>query len=497
MADIVGTRFGVLGRELSLAVLYTVELTAREGVDALDRADRRVHAGIADALVPAETPGQRWRMLLESLFPTSTMLIDRHTPPPVELGDLDGDPAHERIIRKILTAAAAFLLAESTTLEDTLSMHAMVDTVEESVNAELDELLQTAAAASATLLEHAENGTWRTLLPPLQAAGDSAERTAVQAAAAPRRTVAIGMWLSASGAGKTFSHSVAWTLVRELERARAAGRIPEVWALGPDLSLASRLGELLGELTEHDEARRDLRLPLRVHYVLPERDPGLVTPKPAGGGMAYIDLPGFRVVDGQSRVEALRTCLIAARRERGVPLDRLIVAGAEHDTAPGADRTALLGGEVEADVLGLTGCEVTLAGRHTRESLRFWQEQFAAAGARQLSIVGDVRRRGIGRLRRAVIFSASTTWNIATGATASWSTTARAALLMAVCTVGAVLTILALGYAELNGYALLLVLIGFAGMTLTNLRPRPRDNARISTRRSMLLPVRQREDTTV
>lgn len=491
MADRIGTRFGVLGREWSLAVLYAAELTAREGVDALDRANRRVHAGTADGLAPAETPGQRWRMLLESLFPTSTMLIDRHTPPPVELGDLDGDPAQERIIRKVLTAAAAFLLAEITVLEDTIGMRAMVEEIEETVSAELDELLQTAAAASAALLQHAENSTWRTLLPPPVPAPTGA------AASVAARTVAIGMW-GAGGTGKTtFLCSLSWALLqREISAVRAAGGVPEVWVLGPDPITAS----LLSELAEHEAARCDARPPLRVHYVWgdsPGHQPGPRVPKPVDGGLVYIDMPGLGVVDGQNRVEALRTCLVAAHSERGVPLDRLIVAGAEHGTAAGPHRITCLDEGIGASSLGLAGCEVTLAGSHTRESLRFWEEQFAAAGARQLSVVGDVRRRGIGGLRRAVTGGATATWNTAAGATASWPTTARAALLMAVCTVGAVVTILALGYAELNGYALLLVLIGVAGMTLTNFRPRWHDTAWFSGRRSTLLSARQREDTTV
>ncbi len=494
-------------------MLYTVELTAREGVDALDRAHRRVHAGTADGPTPADTPGRRWRMLLESLFPTSTMLIDRYAPPPVELSDLDGDPAQERIVRKVLTAAAAFLLAESTTLEDTASMQMFIsyDTTTSVASpdaelAELDELLQTAATTSATLLDHAEHGSWRDLLTSFQRAPQrtlasepfvaAAAKAAddAQCAAARPRVLRIGMISVGSTVnGKTLT--LQWQLLQQMmAQARITDRTPEIYALSTDTCTTSLLRHLLDRLAHHGGTRP------RVRYLLPPDSPAggadLATLQLSTGALTFLDMPSLATADGSSRAETLRTYLTAIRSVSTAALDRLIVAGLEDEiAAPGRAGAPDLHEEPTAGLPGLKGCEVILFGRPaSRAAMRFWQDQFTAAGAGRLTIAGD-QRRGAGRLGRVVADSAN--WVTTPAATASWSTTVRAALLLAIGIVGAVATILALGHAELNGYGLLLALIGVGGVVAGNFRHPLHDRAWFPSRRSVPLSSRPREDSPV
>jgi hypothetical protein len=517
VADQIATRFGVLGRELSLAVLHTVELTAREGVDALDRADRRLRGGTAIDLAPAEAPGQRWRALLESLFPAATFLVGRHIPPPPGLSELESEPGEERVIRKVITAAAAFLLAQSTTLEDTCGLRAMVHEPAENETTDLDELLQVAATASAVLLDHAKDGTWRVLLASFQrprrpesaqralrhgpvarhsGVGNGAEAAAAEVrerATQAARVTTIG-YFGAFSTGKSTLLDVLAVLNREIDEAFATDRIPEIYAFSDGL-----LETLLRQRAAHGA-----RAP-RVRYLHPLDRP----PHPAGlaeacpGGLQVVELPGLGsvpethgnhgVLGGQ-----LRDYLAAVQRSSTTSLDRLIVADAGEATEPHLPARLVPAAEHSDDgtvprLPGLRGCEVILvpAVPPSRRSLRSWRLLFDAAGARRLTVVaGDSNPRG----SRSTAPPGGTTSAVAAvaGAMSTWSSTVRAALLLATCAVGIGFTILALGYADLNGYALILALSGLAAVLL-NTRPPWRHRPWMSQRRSGAPPI-HRED---
>jgi hypothetical protein len=170
MADQIATRYGILDRKLSHAALQTIVLTTANAITMLDEAHRLVRLlGVPDTHAGHQTPRQRWEQLLRNLFPTSILLVDPYGSASPDLVNLPaGSDDDERVVHRLLTAAAAFLLAETTTLEDAidLSQH-WASPDQAGLNVGLDtaeKILSRPTRASRTLLDYAESGRWRDLL---------------------------------------------------------------------------------------------------------------------------------------------------------------------------------------------------------------------------------------------------------------------------------------------------------------------------------------------
>ena len=170
MADQIATRYGILDRKLSHAALQTIVLTTADAINVLDEAHQWLRRmGVPDTHADHQTPRQRWEQLLRNLFPASIILVDPHGSASPDLVNLPADSDDdERAVRRLLNAAAAFLLAETTTLGDAveLSQH-WADPGPAGPDDGLDpteKILSRATRASRTLLDHAESGRWRDLL---------------------------------------------------------------------------------------------------------------------------------------------------------------------------------------------------------------------------------------------------------------------------------------------------------------------------------------------
>ena len=165
MADRIATRYGALGWELSHAVIQTMALAARDGVRALDETHRRLELLRSPDEPAPPPPSRRWREdLMRDLFPTATVVVDVNASPSPRWLELHADEAAERTIRRLLTAAASWLLAEASTLEERAHFWGAVAALSEEDADRLDNLLEAVMTAGGVLLEHAEAGRWRSLL---------------------------------------------------------------------------------------------------------------------------------------------------------------------------------------------------------------------------------------------------------------------------------------------------------------------------------------------
>lgn len=167
MSDLVATRYGVLGRALSVAALQTIVLTSRNAVNALSNACLRF--ALVDTLPPGHSGPSlgRWQELLGNLFPAEILVVDSGGAPSPDLLELRATEAEEHAIRRLLAAAAAFLLSESAIVGEAVALidgaaaePAERDRLAEAVTSQA----QLASAASDVLLGHAEAGSWRALL---------------------------------------------------------------------------------------------------------------------------------------------------------------------------------------------------------------------------------------------------------------------------------------------------------------------------------------------
>lgn len=167
MSDLVATRYGVLGRTLSVAVLQTIVLTSRDAVNALN------NLCLGSLLVDTLPPGHdspvsgKWQELLGNLFPAEILVLDSSGVPSSDLLELPATDAEERAIRRLLAAAAAFLLSESAIVEEAVSLvdeSATDPAVRGRVVQAVRVQAQLVSAASDALLDHAEAGSWRALL---------------------------------------------------------------------------------------------------------------------------------------------------------------------------------------------------------------------------------------------------------------------------------------------------------------------------------------------
>ncbi|MFJ1766112.1 hypothetical protein ACIOD2_37685 [Amycolatopsis sp. NPDC088138] len=182
MADQIMTRFGALDRELAEAVLHTMILVARDGVQALDD----VHRRLEHTLVPDEPalPGERWQLLLGELFRIRVRYSDLAAAVAGRPPDVAGDERSAQVVGRLVGAAGAFLTAESLGFEERLERlvpPAFRDAIEpegmdlETVRLRL--LLDQASTTADEVLDHAGPQGWLSLieryLVPAQSRADS------------------------------------------------------------------------------------------------------------------------------------------------------------------------------------------------------------------------------------------------------------------------------------------------------------------------------------
>ncbi|MFC0435032.1 ThiF family adenylyltransferase [Kutzneria buriramensis] len=166
MSDQVATRYGVLGRDLSIAVLQVIVLASRDAVNALN--DVCLHAARVDALPPGykSSPLSRWQEFLGNLFPTEILIVDgAGSPSPclVELPETETE-TEQRAIRRLLGAAAAFLVSVSARVDEVWALAEATMAAHAAFAREARSQARLATAASDLLLDHAEAGSWRALL---------------------------------------------------------------------------------------------------------------------------------------------------------------------------------------------------------------------------------------------------------------------------------------------------------------------------------------------
>ncbi|VVJ20478.1 Uncharacterised protein [Amycolatopsis camponoti] len=431
MADPIATRNGILGEELSRAVLQTIALTARGGVSALDRVRRRLEArGVPTGFAP-EPPSRQWQELLSNLFPTM-VLLNPAGPPSPDLVFAASDGGAERTVRKLLTAAASFLLAQSTALEENLDYCHTVELVNEHEADELQELLGAAVSGSCTLLDAAENGGWRGLLAshlpgrvatvrsPGWVGAPSAETAALVADMLERQpqVVLVGV----VGVGHAAKSVRALAILDYLvDQAARDGHDAEIVALHrdqPALEAWALARERRGELAP------------QLRYAAAE---------PPAQGDLLEDL--FRDVQHLA-------CTI---NRTGRPPNQLLVV-TPGDTSqlsarpPGWARSWdwLQNWDVLPD---LSGCEVIVTGVGP-DLQNSWRATCEASGAQNVTFLNDhaesARRRSPGRPRLWPIYAT------VASVLSDWSSTWRALAVVLAGAASIVLTILALGHADLS-----------------------------------------------
>lgn len=433
MADPNATPNGILGEELSRAVLQTIALTARGGVSALDRVRRRLEArGVPTGFAP-ESPSRQWQELLSNLFPTMVLLNPAGSPSP-DLVFTASDDATERTVRKLLTAAASFLLAQSTALEENLDCCRTVDLVTEHEADELQTLLGAAVSGSCTLLDTAEKGGWRKLLAshlPERSACVDAQR---YVAAPPAKTAARTL--------DHLRHEPQVLLVGVVGLGRAAGSVRALTILDYLVDQASRDEQDAEVVALHRDQpaldawalARELRgdcVP-RLHYA--------ATAGPPTQGDSLDDL--FR---------DLQQLALAISRA-GRPPDQLLVM------TPGGKPPASVRRRGRApswdwlqnwDALpDLGGCEVIVTGVGL-DLQSSWRATCEASGAQHVTFLDDrtdsIRRRLPARSRLWPIYAT------VASVLSDWSSTWRALAVVLTGAVSMVLTIFALGHADLSG----------------------------------------------
>lgn len=167
MADQIATRYGIMSRRLSNAALQTIALTTASAIDALNEVQRRLHCH-GSMQMPADSPRDRWDQLLRNLFPASIVLVDPHGDVPPDLLDLPvGPDVEERAVARLITAAASFLLAETTQADEALEDWQDWLELTPGDRADIDEtgvILAQATAVCQTMLQSAQVGRWRDLL---------------------------------------------------------------------------------------------------------------------------------------------------------------------------------------------------------------------------------------------------------------------------------------------------------------------------------------------
>lgn len=188
MPDLVATRFGPLDRELSHVALHAIAIVACDGVKALDRAVETLH-GDKDSPTYQEPPSARWNEMLTGFLPGVYLVIDITRPSPDGFARYTGALSREdeRVLRSFFAAAANFLLSEAMAIDEVLELHVSWDPERADAAQPVDDLIHTAVTTSRALLNHADTGTWRTLvckeLQPAETAVDGLNPGALTVAA--------------------------------------------------------------------------------------------------------------------------------------------------------------------------------------------------------------------------------------------------------------------------------------------------------------------------
>jgi hypothetical protein len=437
VADQIATRYGVLGWELSQAVLQTIALTARDGVNALDEVRRRLGLmSTSDGSFHQEPPSRRWQELLGNLFPTAIVVVDSMGSPSLDLLDLPGSEADERTIRKLLTAAASFLLAESTALEEGVDFWEAVAGPAEPEADELNTLLGRASSASCALLDHAESGSWRALLAshvPRNAV--DTQQVVESSIAVPdgqhrTRPFVIGV-IGACGSGKSL-------LLRALQ-----GAVDQALSEGREAEVIVQSRRHLALLTAWgDHGFRAGQSP-KLKYAP-------ATPRPANGAA------GLAPADGVLAVLADLNDAVTTHQP-----DYLIVLGSDLPTAgpldcgkesdPQREVRDLDSRGVLPDLRGRTVVFVGLTSDHSRT---YWGAVCEASGAGTVSTVLEPAEYRHELMPYGDTSHARTlVTTMLTHAISDWGSTLRIVLVVTAFAISAVGTILVLGLTHLNGYA--------------------------------------------
>lgn len=466
VADQIATRFGVLGRELSHAVLQAIALTVRDGVNALDEVCRRL--GIMselDGFPDAEPPGRRWQELLGNLFPTAILVVDNMGFSSIELVDLPTTEADERTIRKLLIAAASFLLAESIALEEQVDLWEAIGDTDGDGFDEMQDILQRASSASCTLLDHAEAGSWRVLLatyaPPSTGERErAATETHLDVANGQQRVGALSCPIT--GMGVVTPRKVAVVAPPHLLPTKSYVKaIQKALRVAIDSRL---LGDRYIEVILQSQEHLDLLVPAADL----DRDPN-------GGqhdGLRYVVAPSRKPeLDGVSTAEprADRAAgpvddLWSALRDvvRTHQPDCLVIAGSDLASAGPPTFRNEVDAAREAYELGtcgllpdLRGRTVIFAGPTSEPVVSYWRAVCAAAGARSFGLpverTDDVSSMMELQYQIMCTQSPSMTTTLV-GIINDWGSTVRAVLILATVAVSAIVTIFALGHADLSGY---------------------------------------------
>jgi hypothetical protein len=439
VADQIATRYGALGRELSHAVLQTIALTARDGVNALDEVRRRLGLmSKPDEFSHLEPPNRRWQELLGNLFPTAILVVDSMGSPSLELIDLPGTETEERTIRKLLTAAASFLLAESTALEEGVEFWEAVAGSAEDEFDEMQTLLERASSASCALLDHAEAGSWRTLLAmhaPTHVVKQVAAESSLAVLDGQHRTCpfVIGV-VGLSHRGK--SEALWRALQGAADQAASEGREAEVIVQSREqLDLLAAWGR--------DHGLRGSKGP-KLRYVPP-------TPHHASGAAGS--------AAGYDLLAALHDAVTTHQPDylivlcSGLPTTGPLDFRNKHDPKPKARDLGICG------LPDLRGRTVVFTGFTSERSRTYWRAVCEAAGATTFSVAMEPTeyRYALKELYdthpKPSLITTALTYVIC-----DWGSTFRAVLVVTALAISTVVTILVLEFANLNGYVWLAAL---------------------------------------
>lgn len=438
VADQIATRYGVLDRELSHAVLQTIALTARDGVNALDEVRRRLGLmSKSDESSQLEPPSRRWQELLGNLFPTAILVVDSMGSPSLELVDFPGTEAEERTIRKLLTAAASFLLAESTALEEGVDFWEAVAGSAEDDFDEMQTLLGRASSASCALLDHAEAGSWRTLLAthaPTHVVEQAAAESSLAVLDGQHRTrpfviVLVGL----SHPGKSV---MLWRALQgAADQASSEGREAEVIVQSPgQLDLLAAWG--------------------RDHGLRGGKDPKLryVPPTPHRASEAVESAAADDVL------AALNDAVTTHQPDYLIVLSSGLPATDPLDFRKKHDPKWKAGGLGVRGLPDLRGRTIVFTGFTSERQRTYWRAVCEAAGANTFGVATKPTeyRHALRELYdnpKPSLVNTALTYVIS-----DWGSTFRAVLVVIAIAISTIVTILVLGLANLNGYVWLAAL---------------------------------------
>ncbi len=180
MADQICIRFGALDRRLAAAVRYALETavtyTALVPMNALHLRMTLI-AEILDSESPPEPPSHRWSEFMAECFGQNSVGLRNSTVRPSDSRSNSAALVHidfaesyvtneteDRVIHDLFVAAGTFLVAESTAMDEQIEQWNIAGQ-DGFLSEELCSIAGQAGAVGFDLLEHAEAGMWRDLLP--------------------------------------------------------------------------------------------------------------------------------------------------------------------------------------------------------------------------------------------------------------------------------------------------------------------------------------------